>query len=53
MGAFSAVAIAFWLTLSGLTDIKWITATPTTLGIFALVAAGVVVFETFVLKHLR
>lgn len=53
MGPLSAVAVSFWLTIYGLTDIKWITATPFTLGVFALIAAGVVMFETFVLGHLR
>lgn len=47
MGPLSAVAISIFLVLYGLTGIGSITASPHTLGWFAIIAAIVVLIDTF------
>jgi len=47
MGPLSAVAIAVWLIIYGLTEVTWITASPKALGVIALIAAIIVLLDAF------
>jgi hypothetical protein len=53
MGPLSAVAISIWLILYGLTGIAWITASPKALGAVALIAAALVLIDTFWARSAR
>ena len=47
MGPVSAVAVSFFLVLYGLAGVAWITASPKVLGTIAILAAAVVLVDTF------
>lgn len=47
MGPLSAVAVAFFLGLFGGDQAQWWSVRPTILGIIAIVAAAVVLVDTF------
>jgi hypothetical protein len=47
MGPLSAVAVSVWLIIYGLTEITWITASSKALGVIALIAAALVLIDTF------
>lgn len=47
MGPLSAVAVAFWLIFFGLVETAAITASPKVVGIIGIVAAVVVLVDTF------
>ena len=47
MGPLSAVAVAFWLVFFGLTETAAITASPKVIGVLAIVAAVVILVDTF------
>jgi branched-subunit amino acid transport protein AzlD len=47
MGPLSAVAISVWLIIYGLSGIGWITASSKALGVIALIAAVIVLVDTF------
>jgi hypothetical protein len=53
MGPLSAVAVSIFLVILGLNWVTWITAAPKALGVFALVAAGLVLIDTFLVRSGR